>query len=67
MEEPPTEVLKLSNNFKSLFTAEGLRQAREYEPEDSDIFVVGVQKTGTTLTQHVSNISWLVSLYCMTL
>jgi len=53
LEELPKEVEKLSNNFKLLFTAEGQRLAGAYETKETDIFVVGAPKTGTTLLQHV--------------
>eukprot|EP00210_Caulerpa_lentillifera_P008863 g8456.t1 len=53
LEEPPKEVKKLIANFEKIFSPEVIRLVREYEPKDSDIFLAGTPKTGTSWTQHI--------------
>eukprot|EP00210_Caulerpa_lentillifera_P006181 g5905.t1 len=53
LEEPPNEVKKLSDNFRTLFPSEVERLVSEYKPKDTDIIVVGSPKTGTTWIQHI--------------
>lgn len=53
LEQPSKEVRRVSDNFRLLLSREGERTATAYKPKDSDVIVVGTQKTGTTWVQQV--------------
>eukprot|EP00210_Caulerpa_lentillifera_P006596 g6301.t1 len=53
MESPPKAILKLSDKLSKLPSEESKKLACAHEPKSPDVFVVGVNKTGTTWVQHI--------------
>jgi len=52
--DPPTAILKLSRKLSKLPSMESMKMACQYRAKSTDVFLIGVNKTGTTWMQHVN-------------